>query len=128
MGDSIPAAPILRPEEIGRCLVTGGAGYLGSALVRRLRATGCQVRSLDVLPHKHEPGVEIVAGDLRNFADVKSACEGIDTVFHTAALMTILSLYRRHERDLVWGVNVTGTENIVRAAQEGGAKTFVHTS
>jgi 3beta-hydroxy-Delta5-steroid dehydrogenase / steroid Delta-isomerase len=126
---SIRPARAFLVDDIGsRCLVTGGAGYLGTALVRRLHSLGCTVRSLDVLPHKHGAGVEVVTGDLRDYPTVRAACEGVDTVFHTAALMTILSLYRRVERERVFGVNVTGAENIIRAAQETGVSALVQTS
>lgn len=123
--------PDCLPEQLGRrCLVTGGAGYVGRALVRRLRAAGCVVRSFDVLPHRHEGDgdVEIVVGDLRDSAAVRAACAGIDTVFHTAALINILSRYREAERVTVFGVNVEGTRHVLAAAAEAGVSAFVHTS
>ncbi len=125
----IAAAPVFTAEQIGRrCLVTGGAGYVGRALVRRLLTAGCSVRSFDVLPHHHADGVEVVVGDLRDDAAMRAACSGIDTVFHTAALINTLSRYRAAERALVFGVNVEGTRTVLRAAAQAGVAAFVHTS
>jgi 3beta-hydroxy-delta5-steroid dehydrogenase/steroid delta-isomerase len=125
----IPPAPNFGPTELGpRCLVTGGAGYVGSAIVRRLRAAGCQVRSLDVLAHKSEDGVEVVAGDLRDDDTLLAACRGVDTVFHTAALIKLMGIARPALRKKVFEVNVHGTENVVHAAAAAGVKALVHTS
>lgn len=116
-------------ERIGRqCLVTGGAGYVGRALVARLQAAGCAVRSFDVQPHRHAEGIETLVGDLRDAAALRQACVGIDTVFHTAALINTLSRYRAAERATVFGVNVDGTRNVLQAAAEAGVTTLVHTS
>lgn len=125
----IPPPPSFTADQLGRrCLVTGGAGYVGRALVARLHAAGCAVRSFDVQPHRHAAGVEILVGDLRDAAMVRRACTGIDTVFHTAALINILSLYRAAERATVFGVNVDGTRNVLHAAAEAGVTALVHTS
>lgn len=126
---SIPAAPALGPAEVGkRCLVTGGAGYVGSAIVRRLVAAGCQVRSFDVLEHQSAAGVEVVTGDLRDYEALRTACKDIDTVFHTAALIKLVGIARPSLRRLVFGVNVGGTANVARAAAEAGVTAMVHTS
>lgn len=126
---NIPAAPKFDTAEIGkRCLVTGGAGYVGRTLVRRLREAGCEVRSFDVMKHSHGEGVEPLAGDLRDFDTLCAACEGVDTIFHTAALINLLSLYRPAERRQVYEVNVVGTENLLRAARAARVTALVHTS
>lgn len=125
----ISPAPQFKPEEIGpRCLVTGGAGYVGSAIIRRLSEAGCQVRSFDVAPHASVDGVEVVTGDLRDYNSVLAACQGVDTVFHTAALIKLMAIARPALRKLVFDVNVTGTANIARAAAQAGVKAMVHTS
>ncbi len=125
----IPPAPQLGPRQLGRrCLVTGGAGYVGRAIIRRLREAGCEVRSFDVLPHKHGDGVECIVGDLRDYAALRAACEGVDTVFHTAALINTLSIYRLSVLHRVFDVNIGGTHNVVRAAAEAGVEALVHTS
>ena len=124
-----PSAPQFGPAQLGtRCLVTGGAGYVGRALVRRLREAGCEVRSFDVLPHRQGEGVEIIVGDLRDEAAVRAACKDVDTVFHTAAVINTLSIYRDAVRQRVFSINVDGTRNVVRAAAQAGVTALVHTS
>lgn len=119
---------IVDPIDLGRCLVTGGAGYVGRTLVARLHGMGVPVVSFDLLPHSHAPGVATVAGDLRDRTQVSAACEGVDTVFHTAALINTLSFYRKAERQQVFAVNAEGTRNVTLAAAAAGARAMVHTS
>ncbi len=121
--------PELTPEEVGKvCLVTGGAGYVGSHIVRRLAATGCKVRSLDVMEHQHEGDVECLVGDLRDYDAMRKACEGVDTVFHVAALISLVAIARPALRRFVHEVNVVGTQNMLRAAEDAGVQAFVQTS
>jgi 3beta-hydroxy-delta5-steroid dehydrogenase/steroid delta-isomerase len=127
------APPQFTPDDIGNhCLVTGGAGYLGRRIVRRLVEAGCTVRSLDVIAHDHAdiPGAEVecVVGDLRNYKDIADACKDIDTVFHAAAIIKILEIARPSLRRFVYDVNVHGTRNVVRAAESAGVKALVQTS
>lgn len=110
------------------CLVTGGAGYLGTSIIRRLKLAGCNVRSFDVVEHSHGEDVEVVTGDLRNYEEVLAACDGIDTIFHTAAIIKITSLNRPSVKKFVFDVNVGGTKNILNAAAAAGVKTLIHTS
>jgi 3beta-hydroxy-delta5-steroid dehydrogenase/steroid delta-isomerase len=112
-----------------RCLVTGGGGYLGRNLVAALREKGCPVHVLDRAPRPaSEDGVRWFQGDVRSHADVSAACEGVDTVFHTAAIIDALTHAPRSVARDVESVNVGGTKNVLRVAQEMGAKRFVHTS
>ncbi len=126
---STPTPPRFNAADIGpRCLVTGGAGYVGSALSQRLRAAGCQVRSLDLVAPADSKDIEVQIGDLRDPAQVNAACRDIDTIFHTAAIINLLSVYKPAERELVYGVNVTGTENLLRAGSAAGVRALIHTS
>lgn len=127
------AAPQFTPKDVGQyCLVTGGAGYLGRRIVRRLVEAGCTVRSLDVIEHNHDDiegaQVECLTGDLRNYKDIAKACEGIDSLFHAAAIIKILEVARPSLRRFVYDVNVHGTRNVVRAAEAAGVKALVQTS
>jgi 3beta-hydroxy-delta5-steroid dehydrogenase/steroid delta-isomerase len=116
-------------EMIGPCcLVTGANGYLGRHLVRRLADAGCTVRAFDVVPYAGDVPAEVVVGDVRIYADVRSACEGVDTVFHTAALINLLARYRLDQRLLVFDVNVLGTEHVLRACRAAAVGRLVHTS
>ncbi|MGB5704891.1 MAG: NAD-dependent epimerase/dehydratase family protein [Polyangiales bacterium] len=112
-----------------RCLVTGGGGYLGRNLVAALREKGCPVHILDRSPAlAPQQGVRWFRGDVRSHADVRAACEGVDTVFHTAAVIDALTHARRSIARDIESVNVGGTKNVLRVAQSMGVTRFVHTS
>lgn len=117
------------PHQVGPvCLVTGGNGYVGKHLVRRLLELGCQVRSLDLAPFAGDARVTSIVGDIRRMRDVRPACEGVDTVFHTAAIINTLTLARPSVRREVYGVNVQGTECVIHACQASGVKKLIFTS
>ena len=117
------------PLDAQRCLVTGGAGFLGRNLVAALREKGCLVHVLDVAPSPGpQDGVRWFEGDVRNPADVRAACEGVDTVFHTAAVIEALTHARRSVVDTIESINIGGTQNVVRVAQQSGVRRLVHTS
>ena len=125
-----PEAGDVRPTAaLGHCLVTGAAGFLGRHLVRELLRRGARVRGLDLVPLElHHPHFEFVAGDVRCFEDVRKACEGIDSVFHTAAVLDFARFPTPAQRERSTAVNVHGVEHVVRAAREAGAARLVHTS
>lgn len=107
-----------------RSLVTGGSGYFGSVLVRRLLALGHTVRVLDIIDAADRPdGVEFMQGDIRDYTPVASACEGMDWVFHNVAQVPLAK-----SRNLFESVNVGGTRNLCRAAMERGVAKVVYTS
>ncbi|SDG55039.1 hopanoid-associated sugar epimerase [Roseospirillum parvum] len=108
-------------------LVSGASGFVGAAVVRRLRARGRLVRVLvrpgarrDNIPQ----GVEVAEGDLTDPASLKRACQGIGGLFHVAAD------YRLWVPDPapMFAANVAGSLAILRAAAEAGAVRLVHTS
>ncbi len=110
-----------------KVLITGATGLLGGHLINELQARGEQIRAL-VLPAENADkliarGVEVVRGDITEARTLPPAVEGVELVFHLAAMMGVsrpISDYRR--------VNVTGTENLYKAAQAAGVRRFVHTS
>ncbi|MBX7433494.1 SDR family NAD(P)-dependent oxidoreductase [Mycobacterium sp. Y57] len=118
--------------ELGRILVTGGSGFVGANLVTELLDRGLQVRSLDRVPSPlpTHPCLDVLQGDVTDVDDVARAVDGIDTVFHTAAIIDLMGgasvtdEYRRRS----FAVNVTGTENLVHAAQRAGVGRFVYTA
>lgn len=111
------------------CLVTGGSGFLGRALSKKLLEQGCTVHSLDIRPDaKPIPLVKYFTGDIRDYDAVRAASEKCATVFHCAAVMNFLGICRASVRRRVYGINVEGTENVVRACRETGAKSLVYTS
>jgi nucleoside-diphosphate-sugar epimerase len=110
-----------------RCLVTGATGLVGSHLVAKLRGRKVFVRALvrkssDVkLLNKWE--VEQAEGNLLDRASLSPAMEGIDTVFHCAALVTDWA--KRHDFQVH---NVYGVRNVLEAAWRARVKRFVHVS
>jgi 3beta-hydroxy-delta5-steroid dehydrogenase/steroid delta-isomerase len=120
--------PVTRDGVGPVCLVTGANGYVGKHLVRRLLDLGCEVRALDLAPFEADSRVTSFVGDVRKMSDIGPACEGVDTVFHTAAIINTLTLARPSVRRLVYGVNVLGTECVIRASRAEGVKRLVFTS
>lgn len=115
--------------DLGHCLVTGASGYLGSHLVAALQEAGQRVRAFDIREPTHpRPGVEVVRGDVGCLDDVVAACADVETVFHTAALLFLLTFATGAERRRVHRVNVQGVENVARAAAQAGVQRLVYTS
>ena len=105
-------------------LVTGGSGYFGSLLLRRLVEKGERVRSFDwVDPEERETGVEYVNGDIRDAAAIARACEGMTIVHHNVAQVPLAK-----DRALFESVNVQGTKNMLDGAKAAGVRKVVYTS
>lgn len=109
-------------------LVTGGCGFLGSAIVRRLQSRGVKVRVL-ALPGEPTTNVEgleveIVRGDVTRIEDCKAAVKGIDTLFHAAAVY----LAWAPDPSTMYEVNLRGTFNVLEAARREGVETTVTTA
>jgi nucleoside-diphosphate-sugar epimerase len=105
-------------------LITGGSGYFGTVLAEQALAQGDRVRILDLNPPGLDAdGVEYVAGDIRDRATVRAACEGVDVVLHNVAQVPLAK-----DRALFNSVNVTGTANLLVAARDAGVGKVVHTS
>ncbi|MFB6312117.1 MAG: NAD-dependent epimerase/dehydratase family protein [Salinirussus sp.] len=117
-------------------LVTGGCGYIGSALVPRLVADDRVDRTvvLDSLTSGSpralfgtlDGSVEFRRGDVREYGDVESATRGVDRVIHLAAITGAASTHDR--RDETFAVNYDGTENVLRAAGKLDVDTVVFAS
>ena len=106
-------------------LVTGGGGFLGRHIVNLLLERGDQITVLNrsKYPDLEERGVTCLTGDLRDAESVKNAVSGKDVVFHVAAKAGIWG----PEQDY-YGINVTGTENILSACKSEGVKKLIYTS
>ena len=106
-----------------RVLVTGGAGRLGSEVVKLIASRGDSAVAFD-LPQvsweavKGVPGVDVLSGDVTDGKQVSEAIKGVDAVIHLAALLPPRS---EVNRDLTMRVNVEGTSNIVEAIGSTGA-------
>jgi nucleoside-diphosphate-sugar epimerase len=115
-----------------RCLVTGGAGFIGSHVAERLLALGHAVRVLDNLSTGDRAnlapiaGAEFVEGDAQDPATCARAVDGVDVVFHLAALGSV----PRSIKD-AWGshdANVNGTVRLLEAARRAGVRRVVYSS
>lgn len=113
-------------------LVTGGAGFIGSNLVRKLLELDEDVRILDnfatgkrenILPLINNPHLTVIEGDLRSFHIVRTAVKGVDYILHQGALPSV----PRSINDPITtnDVNILGTLNILEAAKEFGVKRVV---
>ena len=112
-------------------LVTGGAGFIGSNLVKRLVSDGHSVRVFDnfragKFQERLFDGVEYIEGDLRNTQDVAKSVNGVDGIFHLAAIPRMS--YSIEHPDETNEVNVGGTVAILVAAKNAGVKRFVFSS
>jgi UDP-N-acetylglucosamine/UDP-N-acetyl-alpha-D-glucosaminouronate 4-epimerase len=114
-----------------RVLVTGGAGFIGSNLVRSLIDRGDEVRVLDNFSTGSRAnldglGVEIVEGELRSYERVHNAMRGVEVVFHLGALGSV----PRSVQDPLTSsaVNVEGTLNVLLAARDEGVRRVVYSS
>jgi dTDP-glucose 4,6-dehydratase len=119
-----------------RVLVTGAGGFIGSHVTERLVECGARTRALvrynalgragwlDESPSRGD--VEIVAGDLADRDVLRRACDGVDVVFHLAALIAIPYSYRAPSSYV--RTNVEGTLNVLQAARDAGVSRVVHTS
>ncbi len=123
------------PRHISQALVTGADGFIGSHLVDILLSQGIKVRALcqynsfnnwgwlDGMSH---PLLEIVCGDVRDAAFCRHISQGVDTVFHLAALIAIPYSYVAPESYV--DTNITGTLNICQAARDCGVERLLVTS
>ncbi len=119
----------IRPVDGLRCLVTGSAGFVGSNLVRALLERGCEVHGFDRAPATFEdPKLRWFRGDIRNRDALSEAMKGVDTVFHTAAMIETLTYTPRPFAELVRSVNIEGTRSVLQAARDSGVRRLVHTS
>ncbi len=132
MADSPGRSGPSATAELGRVLVTGGSGFVGANLVSTLLDRGYRVRSFDRAPSPlpAQPGLEVLQGDICDRDVVAGAVAGVDTIFHTAALIALMggASVTDEYRQRSFAVNVEGTKNLVHAAQAAGVKRFVYTA
>jgi nucleoside-diphosphate-sugar epimerase len=108
-----------------KVLVTGGGGFLGMALIKKLIAKGHKVTSFSrrEYPLHWALGISGIQADIRDVEALEKACRGKDVVFHLAAKVGIWGNLREYE-----SVNVTGTSNVIEACRKEGVGRLVYTS
>jgi nucleoside-diphosphate-sugar epimerase len=110
-----------------KVLITGATGLLGGHLIKELQQRDEDIRAL-VLPVENadkleKQGVKVVRGDITDASTLGPAVQDVELIFHLAGMMGVwrpISDYRL--------VNVTGSENLYKAAQKAGVRRYVHTS
>jgi nucleoside-diphosphate-sugar epimerase len=112
-------------------LVTGGAGFIGSHIVETLVNRGEKVRVLDnLMTGKYENianfegGIEFILGDIRDFNVLGKAVDGVDTIFHEAAIPSVPRSVE--DPQLNHDSNINGTFNVLLAAHDAGVRRVVY--
>jgi NADH dehydrogenase len=109
-----------------KVLVTGGAGVVGRALCRELLKRGVCVRVLslpgDSLVQSLPPSVEVAYGNVADYESIRPAFDGVDCVFHLAAILL------SNDADAFEKINAGGTRNVVSACQDAGVRRLLYVS
>lgn len=110
---------------MNKVLITGGGGFVGQAIVKQLlqQSVSCVVLGRSNYPQLEKDGVLCLRGDLRDKEFVRSAMQGVGTVFHVAALAGIWGKWNDY-----YSINVQGTENVLGGCLESGVANLVYTS
>jgi len=108
-----------------KALVTGGGGFLGSAIVKALLKRGDQVRTIQRgdYPFLQELGAEVHQGDITRFEDINEAVKNCDVVFHVAAKAGVWGDYNDY-----YQANVIATKNVIEACRKNKVANLVYTS
>ena len=112
-------------------LITGGAGYVGSTLIRESLAAGFKVRCLDILVYGgkaiigfiNHPDFEIIRGDVRNKKDVENALEDVYAIVHLAAIVGDLPCQVAPKS--TYQINFQGTQVLAEGAKKKGIERIV---
>lgn len=112
-----------------RVLVTGATGFTGAALAKKLLDNGYEVRVIvrdqsKISDDSTKPNFEIIEGDITNPKDVERSVNGINTVFHVAAVYRTAGI----SDEIYWATHVMGTENLLKASLKANVDKFVHCS
>ncbi|MDP4263447.1 MAG: SDR family NAD(P)-dependent oxidoreductase [Bacteroidota bacterium] len=131
MNEIVQKQSSFSPSGVGGILVTGGTGFLGSYIIKALVEKNYAVRAIRrsnnlpaYIPMEIFNKVEWVEGDVLDVVSLEDAMEGIDTVIHSAAIVS----FSGREQKKMYKVNVEGTANTVNMALEKNTRRFVHIS
>lgn len=105
-------------------LVTGGSGYFGSLLLKKLMCKGYKCINFDISSdNEQDESIEFIQGDIRDFDAVLAACKNVDIVLHNVAQVPLAK-----DDELFKTVNYDGVENILKASLQSNVKKVVYTS
>ena len=115
----------IKATDPKKVLVTGGGGFLGSAIATRLVERKYHVRSFSRSPYPElsSMGIEQIQGDICNKTAIEHALRGVDLVFHTAAKAGIWGNYSDY-----YTTNVTGTQNVIAGCKKHHISRLIYTS
>jgi len=120
---------------VSKVLITGGAGFIGHHLTRRLLRMSYEVVVLDnfktgkmqnISPHLKNAPFKLVVGDVRNKKVIRNAMNGVDAVVHLAALISVEESFKNPIE--THNVNVTGTLNVLEEAARMNIEKFIYAS
>ena len=109
-----------------KALVTGGAGFIGSHVVDKLRDKGIEVRVYDMIMPTYRKDIEYYQGSLLDLDVLRMALDGIDVVFHLGAIADVKDVYQ--EPHYSEAINVRGTINVLEAARRSQIKRVIYAS
>lgn len=101
-----------------KALVTGGAGFIGSHVVDKLRDKGIEVRVFDMVMPTYRQDIEYYQGSLLDLDALRMALNGIDVIFHLGAIADVKDVYQ--EPHYSESINVRGTMNVLEASRRSG--------
>ena len=106
-------------------LVTGGTGFIGIPLVKKLYELGHELKLLiressNTTPFKELNNIDYIVGDVQDISSLEKAVNNVDTIYHLAAFTAIWA----KDKSIYYDVNVKGTENIAKIALENNLKLF----
>jgi len=106
--------------------ITGASGHIGNCLVQELKKQGAIIKALDHDSKSilNKMDVELIQGNLSDPESLNKLCEGVDVVFHLAAQIAI----ENKSSATVYETNVTGTKNMIKAANHARIRKFIHCS
>ncbi|MBO7742142.1 MAG: NAD-dependent epimerase/dehydratase family protein [Victivallales bacterium] len=121
----LPYIPADAARNLGRCVIIGGSGFLGSNLAAALHGAGADVTTISRHPKKEltEAGIPHICADIGDLPTLADALIGFRTVFHTASSCNLWGA-----RKVMHAVNVRGTENVIAACRQAGCRSLIYTS
>ena len=105
-------------------LITGSGGFVGQNLIRAFSDLSHRVVAVDVRPHPIPAKVRFVQADIRDRDKMRELCQDVSSIIHNASVVHT----RRTQEEFIWDINMGGTENLLKAAQEREVKRFVYIS